>query len=159
MISLIALLALFLSERAERLKSQGDLAVAVIERDNITLERDALLDVIHQQNGKIDEYSLLSKATADELKKAKDEVDSLGNTLRDQRKRLLVKASCPAAVPNSDTTGSVGDAGAARLSDTAREDYLRLRMMMVENEKQTKYLQDYIKTQCIRRDSEEIKPK
>ncbi|WP_175470319.1 lysis protein [Vibrio cholerae] len=155
----MALLALFLSERAERLKTQGDLAVAVSERDNITLERDALLDVIHQQKGKIDEYSRLSKATADELKKAKDEVDSLGNTLRDQRKRLLVKASCPAAVPNSDTTGSLGDAGAAQLNEAAREDYLRLRIMMVENEKQTKYLQDYIKTQCIRRDSEEIKPK
>lgn len=149
-ISLMALLALFLSERAERLKSQGDLAVAVIERDNITLERDTLLDVIHQQKGKIDEYSLLSKAAADELKKAKDEVDSLGNTIRDQRKRLLVKASCPATVPNNDTTGSVGDAGAAQLNEAAREDYLRLRMMIVENEKQTKYLQDYIKTQCIR---------
>ncbi|WP_181722684.1 lysis protein [Vibrio tarriae] len=146
----MALLALFLSERAERLKTQGDLAVAVIERDNITLERNTLLDVIHQQNGKIDEYSRLSKATADELKKAKDEVDSLGNTLRDQRKRLLVKASCPATVHNSDTTGSVGDAGAAQLNETAREDYLRLRMMMVENERQTKYLQDYIKTQCMR---------
>ncbi|HGS4493580.1 TPA: lysis protein [Vibrio cholerae] len=146
----MALLALFLSERAERLKTQGDLAVAVIERDNITLERNALLDVIHQQKGKIDEYSRLSKATADELKKAKDEVDILGNTLRDQRKRLLIKASCPAAVPNSDTTGSLGDAGAAQLNEAAREDYLRLRMMMVENEKQTKYLQDYIKTQCIR---------
>ncbi|EKF9600445.1 lysis protein [Vibrio cholerae] len=155
----MALLALFLSERAERLKTQGDLAVAVIERDNITLERNALLDVIHQQKGKIDEYSRLSKATADELKKAKDEVDGLGDTLRDQRKRLLIKASCPAAVPNSDTTGSVGDAGAAQLNEAAREYYLRLRMMMVENERQTKYLQDYIKTQCIRRDSEEIKPK
>ncbi|ENM5750428.1 lysis protein [Vibrio mimicus] len=146
----MALLALFLSERAERLKTQGDLAVAVIERDNITLERNALIDVIHQQKGKIDEYSLLSKATADELKKAKDEVDSLGDTLRDQRKRLLIKASCPAAVPNSYTPGSVGDAGTAQLNEAAREDYLRLRMMMVENEQQTKYLQDYIKTQCIR---------
>lgn len=155
----MALLALFLSERAERLKTQGDLAVAVIERDNITLERNALLDVIHQQKGKIDEYSRLSKATADELKKAKDEVDGLGDTLRDQRKRLLIKAICPAAVSNRDTTGSLGDAGAAQLNEAAREDYLRLRMMMVENEQQTKYLQDYIKTQCIRRDSEEIKPK
>ncbi|ENM3902075.1 lysis protein [Vibrio cholerae] len=146
----MALLALFLSERAERLKIQGDLAVAVIERDNITLERDALLDVIHQQKGKIDEYSRLSKATADELKKAKDEVDSLGNTLRDQRKRLLVKASCPATVPNNDTAGSVVDETAARLTEAAQQDYLRLRQMMAENLQQTKYLQDYIKTQCIR---------
>lgn len=144
------MLALFLSERAERLKAQGDLDVAIIHRDNITLERDALLDVIHQQKGKIDEYSRISKETADELKKAKDEVNSLGDTLRDQRKRLLVKASCPATLPNNDTTGSVGDAGSARLSEAAREDYLRLRMMIVENEKQTKYLQYYIKTQCTR---------
>lgn len=153
------MLALFLSERAERLKTQGDLDVAIIQRDNITLERDALLDVIHQQKGKIDEYSRLSKATADELKKAKDEVDSLGNTLRDQRKRLLVKASCPATVSGGDSSGGVGDAGAAQLNEAAREDYLRLRLMDAENRAQTKYLQQYILTQCIRRDSEEIKPK
>ncbi|WP_162505194.1 lysis system i-spanin subunit Rz [Candidatus Arsenophonus triatominarum] len=30
----------------------------------------------------------------------------------------------------------------------AREDYFRLRAMIAENEKQTEYLQQYIKTQC-----------
>ncbi|HGJ5865424.1 lysis system i-spanin subunit Rz, partial [Arsenophonus nasoniae] len=33
----------------------------------------------------------------------------------------------------------------------ARQDYFRLRAMIVENEKQTEYLQKYIKTQCLGR--------
>ncbi|HGJ5876710.1 MAG TPA: lysis system i-spanin subunit Rz [Arsenophonus sp.] len=35
-----------------------------------------------------------------------------------------------------------------QLSESAQQDYFRLREMMAENEKQTKYLQQYIKTQC-----------
>ncbi|HHX4110293.1 TPA: lysis system i-spanin subunit Rz, partial [Proteus mirabilis] len=30
------------------------------------------------------------------------------------------------------------------------QDYLRLREMIVENEKQTLYLQNYIRTECLR---------
>ncbi|WP_135677742.1 lysis system i-spanin subunit Rz [Arsenophonus nasoniae] len=33
-------------------------------------------------------------------------------------------------------------------SEAARQDYFRLRAMIVENEKQTEYLQQYIKSQC-----------
>ncbi|WP_425393829.1 lysis system i-spanin subunit Rz [Candidatus Arsenophonus triatominarum] len=35
-----------------------------------------------------------------------------------------------------------------QLSEAARQDYFSLREMMIENEKQTEYLQQYIKTQC-----------
>ncbi|WP_187650494.1 lysis system i-spanin subunit Rz, partial [Xenorhabdus indica] len=35
-------------------------------------------------------------------------------------------------------------------TEPARQDYYRLREMMAENERQTKYLQDYIKTECYK---------
>nr|WP_119711278.1 lysis system i-spanin subunit Rz [Arsenophonus endosymbiont of Aleurodicus floccissimus] len=40
------------------------------------------------------------------------------------------------------------DEATPQLGEAAREDYFRLREMIVENEKQTEYLQQYIKTQC-----------
>nr|WP_162505838.1 lysis system i-spanin subunit Rz [Candidatus Arsenophonus triatominarum] len=40
------------------------------------------------------------------------------------------------------------DEATPQLGEAAREDYFRLRAMIAENEKQTEYLQKYIKTQC-----------
>ncbi|WP_419640159.1 lysis system i-spanin subunit Rz [Vibrio anguillarum] len=63
--------------------------------------------------------------------------------------RVYVKASCPKPVSDSATTGSVGNAGTPQLDEAAREDYLHFRRMIVDNERQVKYLQSYIKTQCM----------
>ncbi|CDG91597.1 hypothetical protein XBFFL1_1680001 [Xenorhabdus bovienii str. feltiae Florida] len=38
----------------------------------------------------------------------------------------------------------VGDAGTPQLTEAARQDYYDLLRMMAENERQTKYLQDYV---------------
>ncbi|MEK9495433.1 lysis protein [Photorhabdus sp. P32] len=46
------------------------------------------------------------------------------------------------------SSGSVGHATPPRLDPAAEQDYFDLRRMIVENEQQTKYLQEYIKTQC-----------
>lgn len=129
-----------------------------------TIQLDSAKQTLSEANLKIDSYvksqelqkqrieklAEIGDQSAKELRDAHDEINRLGDQLRAGPKRVFVNASCPKPVSGSTTTGSVGDAGTARLSDTAREDYLRLRVMMVENEKQTKYLQDYIKTQCVR---------
>ncbi|CDG89951.1 lysis system i-spanin subunit Rz [Xenorhabdus bovienii] len=46
------------------------------------------------------------------------------------------------------SSGSVVDAGTPQLTEAARQDYYELLRMMAENERQTKYLQDYVKTEC-----------
>ncbi|MBG6018682.1 lysis protein [Proteus mirabilis] len=73
------------------------------------------------------------------------------NTLRDAvnsgNKRVYVKAECPTVTKNSTESGS--DEATARLNKAVEQDYLRLREMIVENEQQTLYLQDYIKTECL----------
>lgn len=83
-----------------------------------------------------------------ELASAKNEIDTLRDAVSSGNKRVYVKAECPAVTKNSTESGS--NETSARLNKAVEQDYLRLREMIVENEKQTLYLQDYIKTECLR---------
>lgn len=82
-----------------------------------------------------------------ELTNAKTEIDSLRDAVKSGAKRVYVKAECPKVGTNTTESGS--NEAAPRLSEATGQDYWRLREMMAENEKQTLYLQDYIKTQCL----------
>lgn len=101
------------------------------------------------QKQRIEKLAEIGDQSAKELRDAHDEINRLADKLRSGPSRVFVKASCPKPVSDTTTAGSVGDAGTARLNDTAREDYLHLRRMIVDNEQQIKYLQSYIKTQCV----------
>ncbi|MEX9612294.1 lysis protein [Providencia manganoxydans] len=83
-----------------------------------------------------------------ELTNAKAEIDKLRIDVSNGTKRLRVKAECPK--PEANTAESGSNESSARLSEAAEQDYWRLREMMTENEKQTLYLQDYIRTECLR---------
>lgn len=83
-----------------------------------------------------------------ELVSAKNEIDTLRNAVSSGSKRVYIKAECPATTKNSTESGS--NETTARLNKAVEQDYLRLREMVVENEQQTLYLQDYIKTECLR---------
>ncbi|EEG85593.1 hypothetical protein PROPEN_02400 [Proteus penneri ATCC 35198] len=61
---------------------------------------------------------------------------------------MYVKAECPAVTKNSTESG-INEA-TVRLNKAVEQDYLRLREMIVENEQQTLYLQDYIRTECLK---------
>ncbi|EFE55295.1 bacteriophage lysis protein [Providencia rettgeri DSM 1131] len=81
-----------------------------------------------------------------ELANAKAEIDQLRIDVSNGAKRVYVNAKCPK--PEANTSESGGNESSARLSEAAEQDYWRLREMMAENEKQTLYLQDYIRTEC-----------
>ncbi|EDK4123883.1 lysis protein [Salmonella enterica] len=83
-----------------------------------------------------------------ELASAKNEIDTLRDAVSSGSKRVYIKAECPATTKNSTESGS--NEASARLNKAVEQDYLHLREMIVENEKQTLYLQDYIKTECLR---------
>lgn len=132
----------------------------------------SLLLLLHLYGGLKDNYQLLSSQFAEqvainkdyksriqslheldtmytqELTNAKTEIDSLRDAVRSGTKRVYVRADCPKA--GSDTTESGSNEAAPRLSEATEQDYWRLREMMTENEKQTLYLQDYIRTECLR---------
>ncbi len=83
-----------------------------------------------------------------ELTNAKTEIDSLCDAVKSGTKRVYIKAECPKSGTNTTESGS--NEAAPRLSEATEQDYWRLREMMTENEKQTLYLQDYIRTECLR---------
>ncbi|WP_368878295.1 lysis protein [Proteus mirabilis] len=82
-----------------------------------------------------------------ELASAKNEIDRLRDAVSSGSKRVYVKAECPAVTKNPTESGS--NEATARLNKAVEQDYLRLREMIVENEQQTLYLQDYIRTECL----------
>lgn len=83
-----------------------------------------------------------------ELTNAKTEIDNLRDAVKSGAKRVYVRADCPKV--GTDTTESGSNEAAPRLSEATEQDYWRLREMIAENEKQTLYLQDYIRTECLR---------
>lgn len=139
---IIILLSMYRVERAERISYQDKLKSA-----NETIGRQ--LELARKQSAKIKLFNELSIKSAEEITSAKKEIDNLRSGIRSGIKRVYVKASCPKPMPDANSAGGLVDAGAARLTETAREDYLRLREMMAENLQQTKYLQEYIRTQYL----------
>ncbi|MCG6350610.1 lysis protein [Vibrio fluvialis] len=137
-----SLTGLFALERERRQSAE-------LELSQVTAQRDSLIDLNNKQIAQIKSFNELGIKHAAELTTAQEEIDRLGDSLRAANSRLRVKAVCPAAMPDKPDAGSVGYETAARLTEAAQQDYLRLRQMMAENLQQTKYLQDYIKTQCL----------
>ncbi|MER1730053.1 lysis protein [Proteus mirabilis] len=83
-----------------------------------------------------------------ELTSAKNEINTLRDAVSSGSKRVYIKAECP-AVSNNSTESGINET-TTRLNKAVEQDYLRLREMIVENEQQTLYLQNYIKTECLR---------
>jgi len=82
-----------------------------------------------------------------ELKSALDQNKTLQRDVDDGRKRLLVKARCPApAIPGATGTASVADAGSAELAADARSDYFTLVDQLALTRQMLLGLQDYVRT-------------
>lgn len=83
-----------------------------------------------------------------ELADAKKQLDDLQRCVRDGKCGLRVNAKCPA---NGATgSGSLGDASGPRLTDSAQRDYFTLRERIATVTKQVEYLQEYVRSQCLR---------
>lgn len=83
-----------------------------------------------------------------ELASAKNEIITLRDAVNSGNKRVYIKAECPTVTKNYTESGS--NETTARLNKAVEQDYLRLREMIVENEQQILYLQDYIRTECLK---------
>lgn len=121
----------FKRQRDEKVKAL-DLANATIT-DMTTRQRDvAALDAKHTK----------------ELADAKSQLDDLQRCVSSGKCGLRVNAKCPAN--GTTATGGVGDASSPRLTDSAERDYFTLRERIVTITGQVNYLQDYIRTQCLK---------
>ncbi|MCP9270118.1 lysis protein [Xenorhabdus sp. XENO-1] len=113
-----------------------------------TTEIQQLTDTLNDQNTHIDMLHEMDAKHLKELANAKSEIDTLRSDVAAGRRKLHIKATCP--VSETTSSSSVVDAGTPQLTEAARQDYYDLLRMMAENERQTKYLQDYVNTECGR---------
>ncbi|HGM9714274.1 TPA: lysis protein [Proteus mirabilis] len=122
--------------------------------DDLKESNQSLTEQLSQQvkinkdyQARITRLNQLDIRHSQELASAKNEIDTLRDAVNSGSKRVYVKAECPAVTKNPTESGS--NEATARLNKAVEQDYLRLREMIVENEKQTLYLQDYINTECL----------
>jgi prophage endopeptidase len=118
------------------------------EYRSLKRQYDGQVIAINQQQTQIRHLAELDKIHTEKLANDKIEIDALRADVAAGRRKLRIKATCP--VPETTSSGSVGDAGIPQLTESAKQDYYDLLRMMVENGQQTKYLQDYIRTECLK---------
>lgn len=120
-----------------------------LEHDNksLTEQLSQQVEINKDYQSRINRLNQLDIKYTQELSSAKNEIDTLRDAVSSGSKRVYVKAECPAVTKNSTESGS--NETTARLNKAVEQDYLRLREMIVENEQQTLYLQNYINTECL----------
>ena len=112
--------------------------------ENLSLANDTIDDMKLRQR---DVAELDAKYTKD-LADAKKQLDDLQRCVSNGKCGLHVNARCPANGTTS--TGGLGDATTARLTNAAERDYFALRERISTVTQQVGYLQDYINTECLR---------
>ncbi|WP_368890395.1 lysis protein [Morganella morganii] len=143
--ALVATLVIMLAAVAFLSDSLGDVRR---ERDSLSNQLSEQVAINKDYKSRIQSLHELDTMYTQELTNAKTEIDNLRDAVKSGTKRVYIKAECPKA--GTDTTESGSNEAAPRLSEATEQDYWRLREMMAENEKQTLYLQDYIRTECLR---------
>lgn len=118
------------------------------ERNSLTSQLSEQVAINKDYKSRIQSLHELDTMYTQELTNAKTEIDNLRDAVKSGNKRVYIKAECPKAGTNTTESGS--NEAAPRLSEATEQDYWRLREMMAENEKQTLYLQDYIRMECLR---------
>ncbi|HEK2841514.1 TPA: lysis protein [Proteus mirabilis] len=116
-----------------------------LKGDNLALKQNVIShqDAIERYQKELTRLSELDKQHTKAITDAKNDISRLNDELRNNTKRVYIKADCPNSDNRTTATVGMGDATPARLTETAQQDYLRLLEMMAENKAQTEYLIDY----------------
>jgi len=131
----------------ERTAHQADLAT--ISNAAAQQVREALAKQQEAQQAVAD----LDRKHTEEMRNAKDENDRLRGDVADGRRRLQLKASCPASgsnLPNTTSTTSLGDGTGPRLDEAAERDYWSLRSGIATARNQIAALQQYVREVCLK---------
>ena len=126
-------------ENATQFKEQRDKATEKFNLANATIT-----DMTTRQR---DVAALDAKFTK-ELADAKSQLDDLQRCVSSGKCGLRVNAKCPAN--GAAGADGVGDASGPRLTDSAERDYFTLRERISTITRQVSYLQEYIRTQCLK---------
>ena len=126
-------------DNATKFKEQRDKAT-----EQLSMAKDTITDM---QNRQRDVAALDAKYTG-ELADAKATIDQLERDVASGKRRLQLNARCTAN--GATVSGGVGDASGPRLTNSAERDYFTLRERISTITRQVSYLQEYIRTQCLK---------
>lgn len=92
----------------------------------------------------------LDKTHTEALSAAESQNDALRRELADGTRRVYVRAKCPVSGTGKTTaTGGLGDGTAVELTGNAGSNILDIRAGIIRDREKLKYLQDYIRQQCL----------
>lgn len=126
-------------DNATKFKEQRDKTTEQLSMANAT--------ITDMQNRQRDVAALDAKYTG-ELADAKATIDQLERDVASGKRRLQLNARCSAN--EATVSGGVGDASGPRLTNSAERDYFTLRERISTITRQVSYLQEYIRTQCLK---------
>ncbi|MCL0267814.1 lysis protein [Klebsiella pneumoniae] len=135
----LAIAASHYKEKAEHEATRADNAEL-----NLKLANATITDMTTRQR---DVAALDAKYTG-ELADAKATIDQLERDVASGKRRLQLNARCPAN--GAPSAGAMVDASGPRLTDSAERDYFTLRGRIITITGQVSYLQEYIRTQCLK---------
>jgi len=118
------------------------------QRDKATSALNLTKETINDMQTRLRDVAALDAKYTGDLEDAKATITQLERDVAAGRKRLQVNAGCTANGQAS--TGSMGDASTARLTESAERDYFTLRERIEVVTRQVSYLQDYIRQQCLK---------
>ncbi|WP_227478772.1 lysis protein [Escherichia coli] len=117
------------------------------QRDENAMALDSAMATISDMQKRQRDVAELDARYTKELADANATIESLRADVSAGRKRLQVAATCAKS-----TTGasSMGDGESPRLTADAERNYYRLRSGIDKITAQVNYLQEYIRTQCLK---------
>ncbi|EHE7212571.1 lysis protein [Salmonella enterica subsp. enterica serovar Oranienburg] len=123
---------------AVKYKEQRDTATHKLALANATIT-----DMMKRQR----DVAALDARYTKELADANATIESLRADVSAGRKRLQVSATCPKSTTG---TSGMGDGESPRLTADAELNYYRLRSGIDKITAQVNYLQEYVRTQCLK---------
>ncbi|PUX08210.1 lysis protein [Cronobacter malonaticus] len=138
--AMLLAIAIVIASHYRSALTESQASLTKVNRE-LNLAKDTITDMQTRQR---DVAALDAKYTK-ELADAQSTINQLERDVATGKRRLQLNATCTAT-----GTGSLGDASAARLTDSAERDYFTLRERIETVTKQVNYLQDYIRQQCLK---------
>lgn len=118
------------------------------QRDKATEKLSLAKATIKEMQTRQRDAAALDAKYTGELADAKATIDQLERDVASGKRRLQLNARCTAN--GATTTGGLVDASGPRLTDSAERDYFTLRGRITTITGQVSYLQEYIRTQCLK---------
>lgn len=118
------------------------------QRDKVTEQLSLANATITDMQTRQRDVAALDAKYTQELFDAQNTISDLRRDVDSGKRRLQLNAKCPAN--GATVAGGVGDASSPRLTDSAERDYWSLRAGIATITGQVSYLQEYIRTQCLK---------